>query len=378
MKKNLFSASSREKSVFLDERNLYPEFIPERLPYREKEINSLVYCFDPVLRGRKPMNVFLAGPTGVGKTACAKLVLRQLEESFDRAKHLYLNCFEYNSRPAVLSAIANFVGAGVPRRGLATDEIFTRLSENLRKCGFTPVIILDEVDQLLASAENAKLLYDLLRIVEYEKLRIGAVLISNDISLTLTLDSRIKSSLAEQAIVFEPYKPEQLKGILSERAEISFVKGAVSKDVIGLAAAHAARLGGDARVALESLLKAGRIAERENKGAVSLENLKSAFEDVDSVSMLKAVKHLEKDELVLLKIIAENQPLNSGKIHGIYHGLPGSELKERRLRDILAKLEKQGIVSAKELSLGNKGKTKEYSCRAPKHTLLKEIGAFLK
>src|SRR3989338_9206864 len=119
MAKNLFSVRSGEMSVFLDERILYPEYIPERLPFREKEINSLVYCFDPVLRGRKPLNVFLAGPTGVGKTACVKYVLRELEESFDRAKSIYLNCFEYNSRPAVLSAIANFVGGAIPRRGLA-------------------------------------------------------------------------------------------------------------------------------------------------------------------------------------------------------------------------------------------------------------------
>ena len=38
------------------------------------------------------MNVFLTGPTGVGKTVCAKYVLRELTESFDRAKmpHSYM------------------------------------------------------------------------------------------------------------------------------------------------------------------------------------------------------------------------------------------------------------------------------------------------
>ncbi|HZX19810.1 MAG TPA: AAA family ATPase [archaeon] len=371
--KNLFKKSAQEKSVFKDERFLYPEYIPEALPHREKEINSLVYCFDPITKGKKPMNVFLTGPTGVGKTVCAKYVLHELEESFDRTKTLYLNCFEYNSRPAVLTAIANFVGASLPRRGLATDEIFSKMLEFMKKCGFTPIVILDEVDQLLISEANSKLLYDLIRIVEYEKQGIGIVLISNDISLTSKLDSRIRSSLAEQTIVFDSYTPEQLKKILKARCELAFEANAFESDVVNVAAAHAAKLGGDCRVAIESLLKAGRIAERENTGIVSVETLQKAFEAVDMVSLLKGLPHLAKDDVLLLKIIAENQPINSGKIYELYSSREGAELKERRLREILTELEKKNFINAKLVSMGNKGKTKEFSSRIPKQSLLSEI-----
>ena len=376
MPRGLFAAASAERNVFLDERHLYPEFIPERLPHREKELESLAHCFRPILQGKKPMNVFLSGPTGVGKTVCVKYVLRELQESSGRAKGLYLNCFEHNSRPSVLSAIANFAGAIVPRRGLATDEIFARLTESLGKCGFVPVVVLDEGDQLMLSEENAKILYDLLRVVEsHEKLRLGLVLISNDSSLTARLDPRIRSSLAEQTISFGPYTPAQLKAILSERAELAFVKGALEKDVVGVAAAHAARLGGDCRVALESLLKAGRIAERSNTGAVTVEDLKAAFSEVDAVSLLKGLKHLAKGEIALLKIIAENQPVISGKIHELYHSGEKGGLKERRLRKILTALENKGFVSSKGVSMGNMGKSREYSVNAPKGAVLKEIAA---
>ncbi|MCH7902814.1 AAA family ATPase [archaeon] len=371
--KNLFQRASREKSVFQDERFLYPEFIPELLPHREKEIESLVYCFDPILKGRKPLNVFLAGPTGVGKTVSAKYVLRELEDNFDRVKSLYLNCFEYNSRPAILAAIANFVGAGIPRRGLATDELFTKMLESMGKCGFTPIVILDEVDQLLVSEQNSKILYDLLRIVEYEKDRIGIIMISNDVELIAKLDSRIKSSLAEQTIIFDPYTPEQLKSILKERADLSFQKNSLEKEVVNVAAAHAAKLGGDCRVAIESLLKAGRIAERENTGLVTIENLQKSFEDVDAASLVKGVSSLSKDELVLLKIITENQPVNSGKIYELYSKDKNNELKERRLRDVLSNLEKKNFLSLKNVSMGNRGKTKEFSSRIPKQFLEKEI-----
>ncbi|HZX34110.1 MAG TPA: AAA family ATPase [archaeon] len=371
--KNIFSRASAEKSVFLDERLLYPEFVPERLPHREKHIEALAYCFEPLLKGRKPFNLFIAGPTGVGKTVCAKYVLRQLEEYSDRAKSIYLNCFEFNSRSSVLSSIANFVGAALPRRGLAVDEIFSKLLESLKKCGFTPIVVLDEVDQLLLSENSQKILYDLLRVVEYEKQRIGIAMISNEAALTARLDPRVRSSMAEQTILFEPYTPQQLKGILAERAELAFVKGALEKDVLNVAAAHAAKLGGDARIALESLLKAGRLAEKENSGTVSLKHLEQAFSSVDSASLLKGFKHLGKDEKALLKIIAENPSIHAGKIYEFYRSSDSGELKERRLRDVLIKLEKQNFISFEYVSLGNKGKTKIFSSRIPKEFLIKEL-----
>ncbi|MEK6958254.1 MAG: AAA family ATPase [archaeon] len=370
---NLFRARVTENSIFLDERYLYPEFIPEVLPGRGKEIESLVYCFDPLLKGKKPVNVFLSGSTGVGKTVCVKFVLKELEDASDRAKSLYLNCFEFNSRAAILIALANFLGSAVPRRGLATDEIYTSVLESMRKCSFTPIVVLDEVDQLLASDSGSKLLYDLLRVVEHGKQGIGIVLISNDVELTSRLDSRIRSSLAEQTVVFSPYTPEQLKKILSERSELAFVKGVVDKDAIGVAAAHAAKLGGDARIAIESLLKAGRIAEKENSGKLLVAHLKGAFESVDAASLAKGLGFLARDELLLLKIISENPAINSGAIYGLYSKEKGASLKERRLRDVLAALEKQNFISSEPVSMGNQGKTRQFRCGIPKELILKGL-----
>lgn len=366
---NLFSAGRRERQVFQDERYLYPEFIPDNLPHREKELESLAYCLRPILAGKKPLNVFLVGPTGVGKTVCAKYVVRELADAGGRSKSLYLNCFEFNSRVSVLISLANFLGAGIPRRGLATDEIFSNILEYLPKANFTPIVILDEVDQLLVDAEGQKLLYDLLRVIEYGKQRIGVIMISNDKALTSGLDSKIRSSLAEQTIVFDPYTPVQLKAILSERADMAFAKGSLDKDVVNVAAAHAAKLGGDARVAFEGLLKAGRIAESKNSEKVTVEHLNGAFAEVDSASLVKGVKHLDKEGLLLLKIIAQNQPVNSGAVYELYSKTHKGGLKQRRVREILSMLEKKNFVSAQEKSLGNQGKTRVFSSAIPKESL---------
>lgn len=373
MEKNIFEKGALENSVLRDESFLYPEFLPERLPHRDKEIDSIVFAFNPVLKGKKPQNLFVAGPTGCGKTVVTRFVLKQLEEYTDRAKSIYINCFEFNSRHSVLSKITNFIGAATPRRGIATDEIYSHFLNAMKKIDFIPIIILDEVDQLVLSEDGSKLLYDLLRINEHEKFLVGLALVSNNVELTAMLDSRIRSSLTEERILFEGYTAQQLKDILLQRANYAFVSGAVDGEVLGVAAAHAAKLGGDARVAIKSLLMAGREAERENSQKVLLKHLKRAFESVDSVSLLKGLKHLTEHELVLLSQIANAGEITSGKIFELFSNASGAVLSERRLRDILNGLEKKDFVSSETVSMGNKGKTRKYHCRLPKEMVLKGL-----
>ena len=73
-------------SIFKDERFLYPEFVPERLPFRDKELSDLMFCFKPASLGRKPTNIFIYGKPGTGKTVTLKFVLNELEEYSDRVK----------------------------------------------------------------------------------------------------------------------------------------------------------------------------------------------------------------------------------------------------------------------------------------------------
>jgi cell division control protein 6 len=150
MPKNIF-ADAEEGEIFRDEKFLYPEFVPERLPYRDAQIDEMVHAFQPVLKGGKPQNVFVFGASGTGKTVTVKYVLRELEAFSNRAKGLYLNCFEYNTRQAVLNQICVFLGVPVPRRGIATDEVYSELLLALKKADFVPLIVLDELDQLMAS-----------------------------------------------------------------------------------------------------------------------------------------------------------------------------------------------------------------------------------
>ena len=368
---NVFSKGSRVHELLKDERFLYPEFVPERLPFRDAEVDGLVFSLEPVLKGKKPQNAFVCGRSGTGKTATVKFVLNELQQYSDRAKGLYINCFQLNTRHSVLTQIANFLGEATPRRGIATDEAYSSVLTALKQSSFIPVVVLDEADQLLHDKEASKLFYDLLRVVEYGKGRFGLVFISNLPDFVAMLDDRVKSSLAEQTISFEPYSPQQLKEILNQRAQYAFHPTALDSEVLNVAAAHAARLGGDARIAIESLLRAGRAAEKENAGSVTVGHLKRVFSEVDARALQKALEYLSGAEKKILSLVPANSPIASGDLFDAYSKSVENPLTQRRFRSLVSGLERMNLLSTEDTVKKPRGRTRMISLAFPKTQLEK-------
>lgn len=359
MKENIFESKGKERELFKDERILYPEFVPERLPFRDKEIEELVFALKPVAKGRKPENVFVFGATGTGKTVTVKYVLRELLEYTDRAKSVFINCFEHNSRYAVLLHVANSIGCAIPGKGAGSGEILEKIASVLKGRGVTPLIVLDEADQLLRESQASKLFYDLLRLIEREKARFGLIYISNDAELTARLDDRVKSSLAEKQLLFEKYSPEQLKKILEERAEYAFFPSVLEKDVINLIAANAAKQGGDARIAIECLLRAGRIAEKENSGRIGIEHVRKALAIIQPRQEQKAFPFLSENEKKILSLLQEEK--SSGELHEEFSKKFEQEITLRRFREIINALEAKHLIKTRAVSLKGRGRTRVIS-----------------
>ena len=357
MAKNIFSGVL-ENEIFKDEKFLYPEFVPERLPFRDAQIDEMAHALKPVLRGGRPQNLFVFGPSGSGKTVTVKYVLRELEEFNDRAKGLYLNCFEFNTRQAILSQVCVFLGVPVPRRGIATDEVYSELLSALKRSDFAPVVVLDELDQLLHKNIASNVLYDLLRVVEFQKSRLGVVIISNDESLVSRLDSRVRSSLLHSPVEFAPYSPKQLKEILWERAKYAFQDKVLERDVINVAAAHAAKNNGDARLAIESLLRAGRIAVRSRSPKVKVLHLRKAFDSIHSRALDKAKDFLDENEKAILKMLCEKDKVFSGVLFKEFSEKTANALTQRSFRKKLNRLESLKLVSMELKEKGVRGRTR--------------------
>jgi cell division control protein 6 len=369
MPENVFARAKRMNQLFRDESVLYPDFLPEQLLEREKETNEIVFSLKPASSGGKPANLFIFGPPGTGKTAVTRFVLKQLQEFSGKAKPFLVNCFEANSRHAVLSFLAEKSGAIVPKRGIGSEEIFSELLAAWKREKTVPIVVLDEADQLLSMPDGSNLLYDLLRVSELQATRSGIIVISNDSELLVQLDERVKSRLAARQLCFEKYSPEQLKKILAERCKLAFLPGTAGSEIVSLAAGHAAKMGGDCRVGIECLLAAGREAEKQNSEKILPEHLQKVFSSVDKVSLEKRLNYLNAIETAVLKAIARHNGLTSGDLLRYFQEEENKKMGERSFRQVVSKLEQMRLVEAKPVTEG-RGKTRQLSVLVDKEKIV--------
>ncbi|MDO8427719.1 MAG: AAA family ATPase [Candidatus Diapherotrites archaeon] len=363
MPSNVFSSFPDSLSVFKNEASLYADFLPDRLPCRENEIQTLALGLRPLIKARKAENFFLFGLPGTGKTAISKFVLKELQEFSSRAKSLYLNCFEYNSRHLVLAALASFMKCAVPKRGMSSEEIFESVQESLRKSDFYPILVLDEADQLMHTGNASTLLYELLRLPVAHAPVI--ILISNNPLLLSQLDDRVRSSFFNSSIEFKSYTPIQLKTILKERVQFAFRENSVDAEVINVAAGFAAKNNGDARIAIEAILKAGRQAERENSEKVLLTHLQKILPDISARQIARAEKSLDPIDKQVLELLSKLQPCHSGILFEQYCLLVKKPLTERQFRSRLNRLAGMHLISLEEKKLEKRGKTREVKLAIP-------------
>lgn len=350
---NIFRQIGEEDGLFKDERTLMPEHLPEELPHRERQVRDIAHALRNAGEGRKPENLLLSGSPGTGKTVTVRHVMRQLSDHYKRATPVYINCWEHSTRHAILSRIAELLGEILPRRGLAADEIFARISESMKREKQVAIVVLDEMDRLFSGkGEGDKILYDMLRAAENSGVVFGVVGITNSEHLMARLDGRVRSSLSPREVAFPRYSPQELKDILKERAKEAFFAGTLSEEAIPLCAANASKNGGDARLAIALLWKAGKLAEKEGATQVSGAHCKKAFAPAASEVRDERLAGLNKVELRIIEVAGKKGGVQSGEL---YSSL-SEEFKEtdRTIRNYLSRLEGLGLVSIEE-----KPKTKE-------------------
>ena len=365
-----------ESKIFADREVLSPHYMPKKLLFREKEINNIEKALAPSLKGERGRNLFIYGKTGTGKTSCTKYVIDEVKSIPNtKARISYVNCRIYNTRYRVLNKIVSDHLPTYAKRGYGAVDLYEKLTSWIEEDSKILVIALDEVDVV---KDLDDLVYTLTRI--NSDIKAGGVTImgvSNKISFKEILDPRSLSTLYETELVFPPYYATELYAIIKDRVQRGFKADIVSEDVLHLVAATAAKEGGDARLSLKILSRAGELAEERASKEVTIKDAEEAVKIAENEIVYDLIVTLpEHHKLVLYSIALLTQSggsykkltdgvdtyLFSGEVYNRYKSITESLHKEakseRWYRKYLSELEMQGLILAFESGKGIRGHTK--------------------
>ncbi len=334
---NYFDGIERGKSIIADEEPLLPDYLPDEILHRERELQAIADSIKPLLSRRTPDNMFIHGPSGCGKTSCVKYILKQLLEHSSNVLPVYVNCWENPTQMAVYNKIIEAMRLPLPRRGLATDEIFDRIMQFAKNYNKPILLVLDEMDGL----RHDKLLYVVARANE-QRLTFGIIGISNNKSLLANQDARVRSSLRFSEMGFREYSGEQLLSILRTRAGRALSPGSYDERLLSKIAGSVED--GSARIALERLWKAAKRAERAERQKISLQDFEDALSESPEFKMPEL--KLSTDEELIVELLRSG-PLSSSDLYDKF--LKRIPKTKRQIRNYIELLEKKGIIVSEEV-----------------------------
>ncbi len=326
---NLFDI---ENLIIKNESALTESFVPERLIHRDGERDYLASCLKPIIINQSIRNVFLYGPTGTGKTSLVRWLFKELESHTSNAKMIYINCWKSQTTHAVLFEIVSKMSRFTnPRR--QTKELFGDVANLVKTSGKKIILALDEADKL----ENFDVLYD------FSREGYGLVLISNSEEALSKIDPRIRSSLAIETIEFPRYSANELFDILDDRIQFALLPSKMPQDLLRASACAA---GGDARVALEIIRRAAKLAEGRNAEKIEKDDVVHALRTAKRMKLDAMLADIDEDSRILYKIIEEKANAGSGEIFEEYKRRAPNAPSERMFRYNMEKLVKAGFIEA--------------------------------
>ena len=383
---SIFEKIATGKTLIKNRRTLTIDYVPENLPFRDEESKTIAQALSIVLKGARTSNLLLFGKPGTGKTAVVKNVIEHLRK---KAEELgievtvpLVNAKTANTAYKVLYEIAEEIGINkkeesklqVPFTGLSMGEATDRILDFIQKKKLHVVLVIDEIDSLV-DKNGDDILYNFTRANERisEGGFISLIGISNSLTFKDKLDPRVRSSLSEEEMVFNPYTVEQLQKILTDRAKLAFNDDVISGAAINLCAAMAGRENGDARKAIDLLRVAAEIAERERASKVEEKHIKLAQEKIEKDTNYEVIKNSTTHTKIVTLAIMKSKNGNTGEVYEIYSSLckhiEQEPLTQRRITQIINELDQLGLAASDVVSQGRYGRSQKIKITVPALTV---------
>ncbi len=357
------------RPIFRDVGKLSFDFVPDRMPHREKQLKALQSLFHPLVETNLSSNALLVGNVGTGKTHLSKRFCMDLEEfarSRDRnVKFVLVNCRQRTTEDAVLLAILKRWDERFPDRGFSIPEKLNVLRKHLERERAHLVVILDEADVILKKGSD--LIYNFTRFdEEFQEPRgsISLILISQRQVLSYLDKATLSTFKRSNVVEFGKYSQTELRDILNDRVGMAFFPNVVQEGCVELIADIASEYG-DARYAIEILLKAGELALDEDMREVLPEHVREARATTHALLSEEALQTLDRPKMVALLALARKLEkkayVTTGEAEEAY-ALACEEVGERKrghtqFWKYLQDLDALGFIEAKPSGEGVTGKT---------------------
>lgn len=370
---NIVKETLGKPTVFLDESPLSLEYVPARLHHRDSQLVLLTQLFRFNLEkpGAASQRVLITGDVGTGKTALAQRfgldITKAAKSRRVKLEYVHVNCRECKgSLFLIMKRVMSKILPEFPRRGFSPEEILGSLIDLLDNRKTQLILALDELESLIRNEESAPI-YNLTRIQEErvgKPVWLSMIFVLRDPEYLSKLDASTLSTLQKNFIKLDKYSSQQLETIIDDRIELAFKEDCVSSDVRSFIADLAAPKG-DARYVIELLWRAGKYADVDGAGRVSLEHVRKAVGSVYPTFRGDYVQALSIHEKLLLlalsRILKEDAYATMGSAEREYKVACEEYGEEPRQHTQIWKytkgLSEIGIISTKISGEGLRGKT---------------------
>ena len=368
----IFDSAIKNKNIIKNRQVLTIDYVPDKLLFRSKESTAIAQSLSVILKNGRPSNLLIFGKPGTGKTAVVKNVIEHLYKKTTELdinlKVPLINAKNSNTPYKILYEIAELLGINKEGKmqvyftGLSMSEATDRILDFIRRRSIKVVIVIDEIDSLV-NRKGDDILYNFTRANERisSDQFISLIGISNSLTFKDKLDPRVKSSLSEEELVFNPYTIEQLKQILIDRCKLAFYDNVIPIGVINLCAAIAGRETGDARKAIDLLRVAAEIAERSMTLKISEDHIRSAQQKIDSDTNYEILRNSTMHTKLVILSIIKSKNGSTGEIYTIYQyfcsKIQQEPLTQRRMTQIVGELDQLGLITTNIVNQGRYGRT---------------------
>jgi len=383
---NIFEKAVFGINLIKNRKTLTIDYVPEKLPFRDEESKTIAQVLSVILKNGKPSNLLVFGKPGTGKTAVVKNVINRLKKkTIEHGIEItvtIVNAKTANTSYKVLYDIAEDMGINkidkklkVHFTGLSMGEATVRILEYIKKKNLHVILVIDEIDSLV-SRNGDDILYSFTRANErlLENGFISLIGISNSLTFKDKLDPRVRSSLSEEELIFNPYTVLQLREILNERSQLAFNEGAISQSSINLCAAVAGKENGDARKAIDLLRVAAEIAERERAKIVIEKHIREAQEKIEKDTNYEVIKNSTTHTKLVVLSILKSQTGMTGDVYDIYTSfckiIEQEILTQRRITQIVSELDQLGLITSNVVSHGRYGRSQIIKIAVSTNTIM--------